>query len=67
MKDCSNCINYIGNKGKSCRTMIKPFKDRSCHMTKEQALKTEREIINHTQSPQTIKEAAGHIAWIESR
>jgi hypothetical protein len=47
--------------------MIKPFKDRSCHMTKEQALKTEREIINHTQSPQTIKEAAGHIAWIESR
>lgn len=68
MKDCSNCINYMGaTKGKKCRTMLAPAKGYACHMTKAQALKTEREIINHTQSPQTIKEAAGQIAWIESR
>ena len=68
MKDCLNCINYMGaTKGKKCRTMLAPAKGYACHMTKAQALKTEREIINHTQSPQTIKEAAGQIAWIEGR
>ena len=38
MKDCSNCINYMGaTKGKKCRTMLAPAKGYACHMTKAQA------------------------------
>ena len=42
--DCNNCANM---KLTGCETMIEPFSDYSCFMTKNLRLKTERDIVEY--------------------
>jgi len=45
MKKCSTCINMSEGR---CRTMVKIPKEKFCYMTKEQAIKAEKDIISYT-------------------
>ena len=49
--NCNECVNYGMEKWESesaCRTMLEPLNDKSCFMTKPQAIKAENDIINYT-------------------
>jgi hypothetical protein len=64
--DCLTCIN-IHNPHETgyCRTMIEKPSEFSCHMTKAEAIRTEKSLKRYTDSMYSINEAKSQIKWLE--
>jgi hypothetical protein len=64
--DCLTCIN-IHNPHETgyCRTMAEKPSELSCHMTKAEAIRTEKTLIGYSGSVYSINEAKSQIKWLE--
>ena len=54
MKNCLDCINYAPE---GCRTMTAKPKDRFCFMTREQAIKAEKDIMRYANDQENMHAA----------